>query len=183
MAAGAGQTYRARAFAELAGVTVRALHHYDRLGLLQPRRTDAGYRLYHARDLERLEQIVALKFLGLPLRRIKVLLEQTALELPDALRIQRRVLEQKRCLLDKAIGAIREAEASIRAGRPADSAVLKRIIEVIEMESNSDWMLQYHTEEARAKIEERRKQWTPELQAEGLAPVERTVSRRGSCAR
>ena len=51
-------------FAELAGVTVKALHHYDRLGLLKPRRTDSGYRLYTERDLERLEQIVALKFLG-----------------------------------------------------------------------------------------------------------------------
>ena len=45
--------YRAREFAELAGVTVRTLHHYDRLDLLKPRRTDAGYRLYRDRDLER----------------------------------------------------------------------------------------------------------------------------------
>lgn len=37
--------YRVREFAELSGVTVRALHHYDRVGLLKPRRTDAGYRL------------------------------------------------------------------------------------------------------------------------------------------
>ncbi len=57
--------YRARQFANLAGVTVRTLHHYDRFGLLKPRRrTDAGYRLYEDRDLERLEQVVALKFLG-----------------------------------------------------------------------------------------------------------------------
>jgi MerR family transcriptional regulator, thiopeptide resistance regulator len=45
----------------LAGVSVRALHHYDRLGLLKPRRTEARYRLYCNRDLERLEQIVALR--------------------------------------------------------------------------------------------------------------------------
>jgi DNA-binding transcriptional MerR regulator len=54
--------YQPRQFAELAGVTVRALHYYDRLGLLKPRRTNSGYRLYRAEDLERLEQIVALKF-------------------------------------------------------------------------------------------------------------------------
>jgi DNA-binding transcriptional MerR regulator len=42
-------------FAELAGVTVKALHHYDRLGLLKPRRNDAGYRVYSPADLERLE--------------------------------------------------------------------------------------------------------------------------------
>jgi DNA-binding transcriptional MerR regulator len=50
--------YRVRAFAELAGVTVRALHHYDRLGLLKPRRTAAGYRVYTTADLPTLEQIV-----------------------------------------------------------------------------------------------------------------------------
>ena len=52
------RSYRIHEFAELAGVTVKALHHYDRLGLLKPRRTDSGYRLYDERDLERLEQIV-----------------------------------------------------------------------------------------------------------------------------
>jgi DNA-binding transcriptional MerR regulator len=40
----------------------RALHHNDRLGLLRPHRTGAGYRVYRAGNLERLEQVVALKF-------------------------------------------------------------------------------------------------------------------------
>jgi DNA-binding transcriptional MerR regulator len=52
------------------------------LGLLKPRRTAAGYRVYFLADLERLEQIVALKFLGLPLKQIKSLLERDALQLP-----------------------------------------------------------------------------------------------------
>ena len=58
--------YRVHEFAELAGVTVKALHHYDRLGLLKPGRTEAGYRVYAEPDLERLEQIVALKLRGIP---------------------------------------------------------------------------------------------------------------------
>jgi len=81
--------YRVQEFAALTGVTVKALHHYDRLGLLKPQRTAAGYRLYAERDMERLEQIVALKFLGLPLKQIKVVLERAALELPEALHMQR----------------------------------------------------------------------------------------------
>src|SRR5882757_5503192 len=40
------RTYRVGEFARLAGVTPRALHHYDRLGLLKPRRTAVGYRAY-----------------------------------------------------------------------------------------------------------------------------------------
>ena len=46
------RSYRVPEFAELAGVTVRALHHYDRLGLLKPRRADTGYRLYRLCDLK-----------------------------------------------------------------------------------------------------------------------------------
>src|SRR5437870_13174272 len=97
------QQYKVQEFAELAGVTVRALYHYDRLGLLKPRRADTGYRLYRLCDLERLEQIVALKFLGIPLKQIKTLLDHDPLTLPNALRMQRRVLEEKRRILDSAI--------------------------------------------------------------------------------
>jgi hypothetical protein len=50
----AERTYRISEFALLAGVTVRALHHYDRLGLLKPRRTQTRYHVYSARDLETL---------------------------------------------------------------------------------------------------------------------------------
>jgi DNA-binding transcriptional MerR regulator len=65
------RTYQPHEFARRAGVTVRALHHYDRLGLLEPSgRTSAGYRLYSDRDLVRLEQIVSLKFIGFPLNQI-----------------------------------------------------------------------------------------------------------------
>jgi len=68
--------YRVTEFASLAGVTVRTLHHYDRLGLLNPgRHSESGYRLYGERDLARLEQIVVLKFIGLPLKDIRKLLK------------------------------------------------------------------------------------------------------------
>ena len=52
MTPAANRTYRTAAFAALAGVTSRALHHYDRLGLLRPKRSSAGYRMYSERDLE-----------------------------------------------------------------------------------------------------------------------------------
>src|SRR5690242_17932075 len=69
------KSYQSREFAIRAGVTVRALHHYDRLGLLKPsRRSRAGYRLYSDTDLIRLEQIVVLKSIGLPLKELGQLL-------------------------------------------------------------------------------------------------------------
>src|SRR5262249_419985 len=111
-----------------------------------------------------LEQIVALKFIGIPLKQIKAMLERDAAGLPAAPRRQRAVLEQKRRLLDRAIEAIRMAEHSFAAGRRPDPSILKHIIEVIEMQ-NGDWSEKYYSPEARAKIQERRAEWTPELQA------------------
>lgn len=140
--------YQIHDFAELAGVTVKALHHYDRLGLLQPGRNEAGYRMYTQRDLERLEQIVALKFLGLPLKQIKAVLDRAELELPDALRMQRQAIEDKQQLLCRALQAIRAAEASLQPGEPANPSILKKIIEVIDMQDGIKEMKKYYSDAA-----------------------------------
>jgi MerR family transcriptional regulator, thiopeptide resistance regulator len=137
--------YQIHEFAELAGVTVKALRHYDRLGLLKPKRTTGGYRMYAERDLERLEQIIALKFLGVPLKQIKIVLDRPALALSDTLRLQRRALEDKHELLSRAIHAIRLAEKAIEPGKPADPASLKRVIEVIDMQNGIEVMKKYYS--------------------------------------
>ena len=160
------QGYRVREFADLAGVTVRALHHYDRLAVLRPKRSESGYRLYSLRDLERLEQIVALQFLGLPLKEIKTLLDREARRLPEVLRSQRLALEERRRGLERAIQAIRDAEQAIASGKSADAQVLSQIIEVIEMQEKTEFMNQYYSEEAQAKLADKRQQWNPALQAE-----------------
>lgn len=156
--------YQVREFALLSGVTVRALHHYDRLGLLRPRRSHNGYRAYGEQDLARLEQIVALKFVGIPLRRIKTLLDRDGHELGGALRMQRRVLEAKRGLLDQTIEAIRQAETAAVAGQRPDAAMLTKIIEVMEMQNDAEWTMKYYNDAARDKIGQRRQLWSPELQ-------------------
>ena len=62
--------------AGLAGVTVRTLHHYDRIGLLSPSgRTAAGYRSYAPTDLDRLHQVLLYRELGFPLEEIAILLD------------------------------------------------------------------------------------------------------------
>src|SRR5215467_13784970 len=158
--------FRVSEFAEKAGVTVRTLHHYDRLGLLKPSgRTEAGYRLYGDRDFARLQQIVTLKFIGLPLRQIKDLLDRGDLDLKSALNLQRRMLLEKRVQVEAAIRAIEEAERSLKVGAPPDLDALKKIIEVMERQNNMEWTKKYYSEEAQAKIAERAATWTPELQS------------------
>lgn len=171
--------YRVHQFAEMAGVTVRALHHYDRLGLLKPsRRSARGYRLYGNRDLARLEQIVVLKFLGLPLKQIGVLLSKDS-SLAASLDRQRRVLAAKRRQLDNAIHAIETAEQSLKPREEPDWNLIKQIIKEIEVQNDTDWTKQYYSPEAHAKVEERKHLWSPELQekvsrqwAELLADIE-----------
>lgn len=165
MKTGTKETYRVLEFAKLAGVTVRALHHYDRLGLLKPKqRTRSGYRLYTNRDFGRLEQIVVLKFLGIPLKQIRGLLEADS-KMPTVLQRQREVLSEKRRQLDKAIRAIGNAQYAIQSRGEPDWKLFQFIVREIEMEKSQEWKAKYFSPEARAKVAERRNLWSPELQA------------------
>src|SRR4051794_24474173 len=73
--------------ARATGLTVRALHHYDELGLLVPsERTQAGHRLYGEDDVRRLYRVVALRHLGLPLSEVGALLDDEGVGLADTVR-------------------------------------------------------------------------------------------------
>lgn len=72
------------------GVTIRALHHWDEIDLARSSlSTPTGYRLYTAADLERLHRIVVYRELGLGLERIRAILDDSATDVPAALRTQR----------------------------------------------------------------------------------------------
>jgi DNA-binding transcriptional MerR regulator len=158
--------FKVSEFARKAGTTVRTLHHYDRLGLLRPGgRSGAGYRFYGERELARLQQIVTLKFIGLPLKAIKRLLDRSDLDLAETLRLQRLLLTEKRRQLEAALQAIAAAERSASNGSEPDWAALRHIIEVMEMQPDMEWTKKYYDEEAQRKVSERAKTWTPELQA------------------
>jgi DNA-binding transcriptional MerR regulator len=140
--------YRVGEFAKLAGVTVRALHHYDRIGLLKPQRGNSGFRIYDLKDLERLEQIAALKFLGIPLAEIRLLLKRGPLTLADSLHMQREALAEKRRLIDRALVAIEAAEKGIQLGQMTDASILRKIIEVIDMQPQENFMRKYYSDQA-----------------------------------
>jgi DNA-binding transcriptional MerR regulator len=76
--------------AEDLGVTVRTLHHYDEIGLVCPSgRSAAGYRLYSADDLERLQNVVVYRRLGFALEEVGALLDASGADLTSHLRRQR----------------------------------------------------------------------------------------------
>ena len=99
--------------AELTGVTVRTLHHYDEIGLVQPSaRTAAGYRAYSAGDVERLRGVLAYRRLGFGLREIADLVDDPATDAVDHLRRLRGLLREQRDSAASMVAAIdRELEA------------------------------------------------------------------------
>jgi MerR family transcriptional regulator, thiopeptide resistance regulator len=156
--------YRPNEFARIANVTIRTLHHYDRIGLLKPSGyTSAGYRLYRKHDLVRLQQIVTLKFIGFSLTQIKQLLDSNSFDLRAALEQQREILAEKRHQLDLAVTAIEKARSLLETNDEPDWQAFKRIIEVINMQNNMDWTNKYYSEEAKKKIAERAQTIAPEV--------------------
>ena len=94
---------------KLTGVSVRALHHYDAIGLLKPTQvTDAGYRLYDDTALARLQTILLFRELQFPLKEIKSILDSPDFNREQALQQQIGLLELQRRQLDKLISFARE---------------------------------------------------------------------------
>src|SRR5262245_35613130 len=84
------------AVAELAGVSVRTLHHYDEIGLLVPSaRSENGYRRYSDDDVRRLLSIVVFKQLGFSLEAIERLIDDPAIDRVKALEDQRAVVSTR----------------------------------------------------------------------------------------
>src|SRR5689334_11566338 len=82
--------------AALAGITVRTLHHYDRIGLLSPsERTSAGYRRYTPSDLDRLHRVLVYRELGFPLEEIATLLDDPGADPVAHLRRQLALLRDR----------------------------------------------------------------------------------------
>jgi len=93
---GEADTYSVGEVARLAGVTVRALHHYDEIALLRPSmRTPAGYRRYTRDDLLRLQRIRLFRALDFSLEDVRALLDAPDAELRSALVSQRAALLAK----------------------------------------------------------------------------------------
>jgi MerR family transcriptional regulator, thiopeptide resistance regulator len=157
--------WQIREFARRAKVTVRTLHHYDRLGLLKPQRyTRSGFRLYGEREFARLQQITTLKFIGFSLKQIKEILGRCEFDLAETLQFQRQVLQAQKDRLNLALEAITRAEKAFEQNGATDWESFNQIIEVINMQQNMDWTKKYYSEEAQVKIEERKSLWSPELQ-------------------
>ena len=117
----AEQASRIGEVARLAHVTVRTLHHYDRIGLVRPSgRTAAGYRLYTAGDLERLQTVLLYKELGFGLGEIRDQLAEPGFDRREALRAQREQLARRAARVDAMLALIDKTLAAMDEGTPME---------------------------------------------------------------
>lgn len=114
-------------------VTVQTLHHYDRIGLLEPSvRLPNGYRLYSEKDLLKLQQIIALKFFGFELSQIKTLLEPEV-NMIDHFSVQSQLLEEKAKTLFEASQALKNVISDCSHDKSIPWETIIKLIEVYRM--------------------------------------------------
>jgi DNA-binding transcriptional MerR regulator len=116
---GRQQDLRVGEVARLAHVSVRTLHHYDRVGLVRPTcRSEVGYRLYTEQDLERLQTVLLYKELGFGLTEIRELLAEPGFDRREALRAQRAQLARQAARLEAMLALIDKTLAAMEGGMP-----------------------------------------------------------------
>lgn len=122
------KNYSVGELAQRSGLTVRALHHYEKLGLLRPSaRSEAGYRLYSEADVLRLHRLLALRETGLALKDIGPLLDSENPPLREVLARQIAALQtqmqQQQQLLDALQHVARQAQAPASALSPSQELI------------------------------------------------------------
>ncbi|MEV6397253.1 MerR family transcriptional regulator [Streptomyces sp. NPDC051907] len=110
-------SYSVGQVAGVAGVTVRALHHYDEIGLLSPSgRSHAGHRRYDDGDLDRLQQILFYRELGFPLDEVAALLDDPDADPQEHLRRQHDLLTDRIARLKEMAAAVEQAMEAKKMG-------------------------------------------------------------------
>ena len=110
-------SYTVGEVAKLAHVSVRTLHHYDELGLLEPsERSGAGYRLYTDEDLDRLQTVLFFRELGFSLEEIRELIDDPAFDRREALVVQRDLIAEQALRYEAMLGLIDKTLASLEGG-------------------------------------------------------------------
>jgi DNA-binding transcriptional MerR regulator len=156
------RTHQVNEVARMTGLSVRALHHYDEIGLLVPGgRTGAGYRLYDDEDLLRLQQILLGRELGLSLEEIRRSLDDPGFDRRQALIAQKKQLQERAEQTEAMIRAVDAALAVIDARGTGENMEMKELFDGFdpskyEAEAKQRW----GTTEAYAESKRRTQRYT-----------------------
>jgi DNA-binding transcriptional MerR regulator len=132
-------SYKIKEVADMVGVSVRTLHHYDQIGILKPESvTTAGYRLYTEGDLERLQQVLFFKELDFNLQEIKEILDNPNFDRKHALKTHRELLIEKKKRLDKIIKSVDKTIDFIEGGIDMNKKEMFQGFDMTEIEAHKE---------------------------------------------
>ena len=127
----------------LTGISVRTLHYYDEIGLLKPTgKSEAGYRLYDDKALETLQQVLFFREFDIPLKEIKAVMANPALDRNQILQMQRKMLTAKKERMERLIASIDDI---LKGENKMDFAVFSKT----EMEKMFQTMMEHMPENMR----------------------------------
>ena len=129
----------------ITGISVRTLHYYDEIGLLKPTdKSDAGYRLYDDKALEQLQQILFFREFDIPLKEIKAVMENPALDRNHILKMQREMLLTKIKRMEHLVASIDDI---LKGDNKMDFAIFNKT----EMDEMFQAMVEHMPEEIKQK--------------------------------
>ena len=132
------------------GLTVRALHHYDEIGLLKPSlHTEAGYRLYTAADVARLQQVLSLRQLGFALEEVRDCLDRPGFAPLEVIRLHVARLREQIELQRKLCERLEALAEHFRTAEEVSADEFLLTIEVMTM------IEKYYTPEQLAQLDAR----------------------------
>jgi len=144
----AKKLYQVREFADMAGVTVRTLQYYDRIGVLEPSdKTDAQHRLYARHDLLKLQQIITLKQLGFTLKEIKNMIHRPDYDLRSALDAQKQAIDAQIEQLQHVSSAMENALQVLDTTDNWDWDSVQFIIQGVTDKRYLNWVRKYFSDE------------------------------------
>lgn len=144
--------YSIQRLAELAGVTTRTLRWYDKLGLLRPSRiAESGYRFYGPAEVDRLQQILFYRAIGVELRRIKEILDDPSFDRLQALQSHLSELQRKEREIQGIIKTVKETifaveRSEIMSDQAKFEAFKRRVVEENEQRYGSEIRQKYGNE-------------------------------------
>ena len=130
-------------FAKKTGTTIRTLHYYDDIGLLQPALTTTSGRRYYSDDnIIELQKIVSLKFLGYSLDQINEFISLKDWNLTDSLLFQKQEMVQKKAHIESVIRALDHALRIVEEQAEIHSSVFISLINNIRLEKEQKGMVE-----------------------------------------
>jgi DNA-binding transcriptional MerR regulator len=131
--------YKIKEVADMVGISVRMLHHYDKIGLLKPESVSpAGYRLYTDKDLERLQQVLFFKELEFSLQEIKRILDSPGFDKKQALKSHKELLLEKKKRLQKIIKSVERTIHSIEGGIDMSKKEMFEAFDISKIEKHKE---------------------------------------------